>query len=127
MPKRKKATKVVEQPSEQAKLASLAEYERLREFINLALGDPRLTAWEANFVISMRRYAEMFPALVDSPTGWRLSQKRLGVIEEIWKKLDPPIPADDPEVAEFRETDPDAPEPVDEDAKWRDLLGDIST
>lgn len=120
MGKRKKTAPAKREVSEQQRLAALAERESLKEFIQFAKGDPRLTAWEANFVVSMQNFAN------ETPADWRLSEKRVRIIAEIRAKLEKPVVQDADEV-EPDDTDPDeAPDPeadaVRDEERWNNLL-----
>lgn len=71
-------------------------------FVDFALGDPRLSAWEANFVVSMSRLARG-----DGPGP---SQRQLEVVTEISAKIGfgcearQPVPSDLDEVEDGADT-----------------------
>lgn len=113
-------------PPDEAR-ATRKAVENLPGFVDFALGDPRLSVWEANFVNSMGLLAQ-----AEWPT---LTERQLAVVEQISEKLGFGRPARVPmpdEAEEFEVVDSGAPldlldgddrhrpqEPVDGVAVWR--------
>jgi hypothetical protein len=74
--------------SNQLHLAALAEREWLREFVQSAQGDPRLTAEEEHFVAHMRQFVEQIDRYAGVSDDWRLSHKQAEYVRRILAKID---------------------------------------
>jgi hypothetical protein len=68
---------------------------KVQQFVRDATGDPRLTAWEENFLVSMAAWVGP-----EGPGAHRLSEKQWTIIAQITAKIEAPLvddAADDPE------------------------------
>ena len=68
--------------------AALAEDVWLREFVQSALGDPRLTSDEERFVVDFRQFVERTGRYADLPAEWRLSHKQADYARHILAKVE---------------------------------------
>jgi len=84
----------------QLHLAALAEREWLREFVQAAQGDPRLTAEEEHFVAHMRQFVEQIDRFAGMPDYWRLSRKQVDYVRRILTKIESESGYDDGEQEE---------------------------
>src|ERR671939_919568 len=76
---------------------------KVRQFVRDATGDPRLTVWEENFLVSMAAWVAP-----EGPGAHRLSAKQWTIIAQITAKVEAPLvddAAEDPEDIEIAPED----------------------
>ena len=79
----------------------------VRQFAREAAGDPRLTSWEENFLVSVAAWVAP-----DGPGAHRLTERQWTIIAQITAKVEAPLPGGEPLVedadpAEDLETAPE--------------------
>jgi hypothetical protein len=77
--KRNRTKRVREQPPRDWITYSQLEKERLRDFVYFALGDPKMTPFEANFINGMKLRLQFDPMYI--------SRKQTAILEQIKEKL----------------------------------------
>jgi len=85
---------------------------RFRQFMRDATGDPRLTAWEENFLVSMAAWAAP-----DGPGAHRLTKKQWTIIVQIEVPLVEDA-ADDPEETEAASDDTQILDDIEPAWRW---------
>lgn len=75
---------------------------KVRQFVRDATGDPRLTAWEENFLVSMAAWVAP-----DGAGAHRLTKKQWTIIAQITAKIEAPLVDDSASDPEEIETAPD--------------------
>ena len=79
----------------------------VRQFAREAAGDPRLTSWEENFLVSVAGWVAP-----DGPGAHRLTERQWAIIAQITAKVEAPLPGGEPlvedaDLAEDLETAPE--------------------